>query len=138
MTRRVKTHIRLGIRSVSPSNQCPRCPHEETIGPYLSIAKFRGVCQGDFLRERLGVSPRTFAGFLRERSRSFSARFHGENARLNKLFLFFSHFDLSRAMGVPRQNAKPIFSVGLICTCIRIKYDSLRLVNYYIVCNICT
>ena len=42
MTRRVKAHIRLGIRSVSPSDQSPRCPHEETLGPYLPIAKFRG------------------------------------------------------------------------------------------------
>ena len=42
MTRRVKTHIRLGIRGVSPSDQSPRCPHEETLGTYLPIAKFRG------------------------------------------------------------------------------------------------
>ena len=35
-----ETHIRLGIRSVSPSAQSPRCPHEETLGPYLPIAKF--------------------------------------------------------------------------------------------------
>ena len=33
MTRRVKTHIRLGIRSVSPSDKSPSCPHEETFGP---------------------------------------------------------------------------------------------------------
>ena len=39
MTRRVKTHIRLGIRTVSPSDQSPCCPHEETLGPYLPIAK---------------------------------------------------------------------------------------------------
>ena len=43
MTRRMKTHIRLGIRSVSPSDQSPRCPHEETLGPYIPIAKFRIV-----------------------------------------------------------------------------------------------
>ena len=43
MTRKVKTHIRLDIRSGSPSDQSPRSPHEETLGPYLSIAKFRGV-----------------------------------------------------------------------------------------------
>ena len=68
MTPRVETHIRLGIRSVSPSDQSPRCPHEETFGPYLPIAKFRGV------------SPRNLAEFLRkisqflcELSRSFSA-----------------------------------------------------------------
>ena len=42
MTRQVKAHIRLGILSVSPSDQSPRCPHEEILGPYLPIAKFRG------------------------------------------------------------------------------------------------
>ena len=57
MTRQVKAHIRLGIRSGSPSDQSPRCPHEETLVPYLPIAKFRGV------------SPRNVAGFLREISR---------------------------------------------------------------------
>ena len=40
MTPRVETHIRLGIRSVSPSDQSPRSPHEETLVPYLPIAKF--------------------------------------------------------------------------------------------------
>ena len=69
MTRRVKTHIRLGIRSVSPSDQSPCCPHEETLGPYLSIAKFRGV------------SPQNFAEFHREMSRSFSAKFRGISPR---------------------------------------------------------
>ena len=38
----LKTHIRLGIRSGSPSDQNPRCPHEETLGPYLTFAKCRG------------------------------------------------------------------------------------------------
>ena len=64
MTRRVKTHIRLGIRSVSPSEQSPRCPHEETLGPYLPIAKFRGVSARvlrSFSAKCRGVSPRTFA-----------------------------------------------------------------------------
>ena len=37
----VETHIRLGICSVCVSDQSPRCPHEETFGPYLPIAKFR-------------------------------------------------------------------------------------------------
>ena len=69
MTRRVKTHIRLGIRSVSPSDQCPRCPHEETLGPYVPIAKCRGV------------SPRNVAEFLRKLSRSFSANFRGVSRR---------------------------------------------------------
>ena len=57
MTRRVKTHIRLGIHSVSPSDQSPRCTHAETLGPYLPIAKFRGV------------SPQNLVEFLRETSR---------------------------------------------------------------------
>ena len=72
MTRRVKTHIRLGIRSVSPSDQSPRCLHKETLGPYLPITKSRGV------------SPRNLTEFLRELLWSFSAKFHGENPRRNK------------------------------------------------------
>ena len=72
MTRQVKTHIRLGIFSGSPTYQSPRCPHEETLGPYLPIAKFREV------------SLRNLAEFLREMSRSFSANFRGENPRRNK------------------------------------------------------
>ena len=69
MTRRVKTHIRLGIRSVSSSDQSPRCLHEETFDPYLPITKFRGV------------SPRNLAEFLRKMSRSFSANFRGVSPR---------------------------------------------------------
>ena len=65
MTRQVKTYIGLGIRSGSPSDRSPRCPHEEILGPYLSIAKFRGV------------PPRNLTEFLREMSRSFSANFRG-------------------------------------------------------------
>ena len=94
MTRRVKTHIRLGIRTVSPSDQSPRCPNEETIGPYLPIAKFRGV------------SPRG--------SRSFSAKCRGESPRnfaektLGEIsdFYFPPRKKLFRARGVPRRNAK--------------------------------
>ena len=66
MTLRVETHIRLGIRAVSQSDQSPRCPHEETLGPYLPIAKFRGVSQ------------RNLAEFLRELSRSFAKKSLGE------------------------------------------------------------
>ena len=69
MTRRVKTHIRLGIRSVSPSDQSPHCLHEETLGPYLPIAKFRGVF------------PRNLAEFLRKMLRSFSANFRRVSPR---------------------------------------------------------
>ena len=54
MTHRVKTHIRLGIRSVSPSDQSPRCPHEETLGPNLNIVKCDSA-------NFCGVSPRNFA-----------------------------------------------------------------------------
>ena len=79
MTRRVKTHIRLGIRSVSSSDQSPRCPHEETLGPYLPIAKFRGVSPRNFAEKTLGE----ISDFY------FSPR--------KKIF---------RARGVPRRNAK--------------------------------
>ena len=72
MTRRVKTHIRLGIRSVSLSDQSPRCPHGETLRTYLPITKVRGV------------SLRTFAEIPREISRRFPAKFRGENPRRNK------------------------------------------------------
>ena len=68
MTHRVETHIRLGIRSVSPSDQSPRYPHEETFGPYLPIAKFHGVS----LRKSL-ILPRIFSAKLRR-----------ENPRRNK------------------------------------------------------
>ena len=64
MTHRVKTHIRLGIRSVSPADQSPRCPHEEILGPYLPIAKFRMV------------SSRSLGECLHEMSRSVSVNFH--------------------------------------------------------------
>ena len=57
MTPRVETHIRLGISSVSPSDQSPCCPHEETFGPYLPIAKFLASFSAKYRR----VSPQTFA-----------------------------------------------------------------------------
>ena len=69
MTGRVMAHIRLGIRSVFPSDQSPRYPHEETLGPCLPIAKFRGV------------SPQNVAEFFREISRRKPS---------GKSFLFFS------------------------------------------------
>ena len=80
----------------------PRCPHEETLGPYLPIAKFRGV------------SPRNLAECLREMSRSFSANFCGVSPRnfAEKTLGEISDFYLSlrkklfRARGVPRRNAK--------------------------------
>ena len=37
MTPRVETHIRLGIRSVSPSDQSPLCPHEEILGEIIDF-----------------------------------------------------------------------------------------------------
>ena len=87
MTRRVKTHIRLSIRSVSPSDQRPRCPHEETLGPYLLIATSRGV------------SPRNVAEFLRELPRRKTL---GEISD----FYFPLRKSLFRGRGVPRRNAK--------------------------------
>ena len=68
--------------AVSPSDQSPRCPHEETFGPYLPIAKFRGV------------SPRNLANF------------GGENLRRNNDFYFSPRKNKFRARGVPRRNAK--------------------------------
>ena len=112
MTRRVKTHIRLGLHSVSPSDQSPRCTREETLGPYLPIAKFRGV------------SPQNVAEFLRKMSRSFSANFRGVSPRnfaektLGEIsdFYFSPRKNLFRAGGVPRRNAKKkSFFLGLIC-----------------------
>ena len=50
----METHIRLAIHSVSVSDQSPRCPHEGKLGPYLPIAKFRGVSRrnvAQFFRE---------------------------------------------------------------------------------------
>ena len=80
------THIKLGIRSVSPSDQSPRCPHEETLGPYLPIAKFRGV------------SLRNLVEFLCEMSQTFSTKFRGDNPWQNR-------------KGVQRRNAnKELFS----------------------------
>ena len=96
MTPRVETHIRLGIRSVSPSDQSPRCPHEETLGLYLPIAKLRGV------------SPRNLTEFLRKISRSFSANFRGVSQRnfAEKTLGEISNFYFFRARCVPRRNAK--------------------------------
>ena len=125
MTRRVKTHIRLRIRSVFPSDQSPRCTHEKTLGPYLPIAKFRGI------------SPRSLAECLREMSRSFStnfrgvssAKFHGENPRRNKWLLFFSaKKKLFRARSVPRRNAKKeLFSWADMCVMTAIHRQKAKL-----------
>ena len=102
MTRQVKTHIRLVIRSVSPSDQSPRCPHEETLGPYLPH------------REISRSFSAKFAECLREMSRSFSANFCGVSPRkfaektLGEIsdFYFSPRKKLLRARGVPRRNAK--------------------------------
>ena len=93
MTRRVTTHIRLGIRSVSPSDQSPRYPHEETLGPYLPIAKFRGV------------SPQNVEECHSEMLRSFSENFCAISPRKKNIF---------PARDVPRRNAnkKRVFFLG--------------------------
>ena len=79
MSRRVTTHIRLGIRSVSPSDQSPDYPHEETLGSYLPIVKFRGVSPRNVAEKTLGeISD----------------------------FYFSPRKQLFRARGVPRRNAK--------------------------------
>ena len=54
MTRRVKTHVRLGIHSGSLSNQSPLCTHEEILGPYLPIVKFCGVSPQNVSEKTLG------------------------------------------------------------------------------------
>ena len=83
MTRRVKTHIRLGIRSVSAADQSPRCPHDET---WSVSAKSRGVFPRNVSEKTLGE----ISDFY------FSPR--------KKLF---------RARGVPRRNAqKELFFLG--------------------------
>ena len=89
MTRRVKTHIRLGIYSVSPSDQSPRCTHEETLGPYLSIAKF------------CGVSPQNLAEFLREISRSFAEKTLGEISDL--------YFSLRKGCSAAKRDKRAFF-----------------------------
>ena len=78
MTRRVKTHIRLGVRSVSPSDQSPRSPHDlRFLGNYREISR----C---FFAKSREVCPRNVEEFLRELSRTFSAKFRGENPRRKK------------------------------------------------------
>ena len=85
MTRRVKTHIRLGIRSGSPSDQSSL--------PAWSNLRFlpthREISRSFSAKSRI-VSPQNVAEFLREFLRSFSAEFRGENPRRNKWLLFFS------------------------------------------------
>ena len=103
MTRRVKTYIRLGIRSVSPSDQSPHCPHEETLGPYLPIEK------------SCGVSPRNVAEFLREFLWSFSAKFRGENPQRNVVFIFLREKNYFAQEVYCGEMRKKSFFLGLIC-----------------------
>ena len=115
MTHRAKTHIRLGIRSVSPSDQSPRYPHEEILGPYLPIAKFRGV------------SPRNLAECLREISRSFSANFCGVYPRnfaektlgeISEFYFFLREKkNISRKGCTTAKREKKSFFLGLIYNC---------------------
>ena len=108
MTRRLKTHIRLGIRSVSPSDPSPRCPHEETLGHYLPFAKFRGD------------SSRNLAKCLREMSRSFSANFCGVSPRnfaektLGEINFYFSprKKNISRKGCTSAKREKELFFLG--------------------------
>ena len=99
MTTQVETHIRLDSHSVSPSDQSPRCPHEESLGPYLTYLS------------------RNFTKFFREMSRSFCANFRGvfQQNFAQKTLGEISDFHFSpgkntfRAKGVPRRNAKKEF-----------------------------
>ena len=105
--------MRLGNRSVSPSDQSPRSPHEETLVPYLPITKFRGV------------SPRNLTKFLRKMSRSFSANVLEVSQQnvAEKTVGDISDFYFSprkkkknRVRGVPRRNAKKkVYFLVLIC-----------------------
>ena len=112
MTCQVKTHFRLGIHSGSPSDQSPRCPHEKTFGPYLSVAKFRGV------------SPRNLSHSLCEMLRSFSANFRRVSPRnfaeeiLGEISDFYfsprkHYFAQGVFHGETRKNS---CFLGLICT----------------------
>ena len=83
MTRRVKTHIRLGIRSVSPSDQSPRCPHEKKL---RALPTHREISRSFSAKSR-GVSPRNVVEFLRELLRSFSAKFRG--VTFGEISIFF-------------------------------------------------
>ena len=107
MTRRVKTRIRLGIHSVSASDQRPRCPHEETLDPYLPIAK----CSWSVSAKSRGVSPRNLAEFFRELFRVSPQNFTEKTLGEISDFYFSPRKQLFRARGVPRRNArKELFS----------------------------
>ena len=113
MTRRAKTHIWLGIRSVSPSDQSPRYPHKEILDPYLPVAKFRGI------------SPQHLMECLREMSRSFSANFCGVSPRkfAEKTLGDTSDFyfsprkkkNISRKGCTAAKRERKVFCLGLIC-----------------------
>ena len=84
MTRRVKTQIRLGIRSVSPSDQI------------MSLRTIREILRSFSAKSR-GVSPRNFA-----------------EKTLGKIsdFYFSPRKNIFRARGVPRQTRKKSFFLG--------------------------
>ena len=98
----METHIRPDIRSVFPSDQSRRCLHEESLGPYLPVAKFHGVSLRNFSANFRRVSPQNFA----EKTLGEICDFYFSP---RKVFCF-------RAMGIPRRNAKKSFFLGLICT----------------------
>ena len=89
------THIRLVIRSVSPFDQSPRCPYEETFGPYLPIAKLRRVPPRTFAENTLceisdfHFSPRKKK--KKKKKKNFRAR---GVTRRNAMKEFFSWADL--------------------------------------------
>ena len=97
MTCRVKTRIRLGIHSDSPSDQSPCCPHEETLGPYLHIAK---CC---------GVTPRNVAEFLREIS--------GRKPSAKKVISIFPCKKIISHKGCSTAKREKRAFFGLFCIC---------------------
>ena len=87
--RPAETHIRLGIRSVSRSCQSLRCPHAETVDPYLPIAI----------------------------SRSLSEKSRGENSRRKKWFLFFSakHIFSRKGCSAAKREKRAFFLGWSVC-----------------------
>ena len=74
--------ISLGIRSVSPSDQSPRCPHEETLGPYLPIVKFCGVSPRNFAEKTLGeINDFYFSPRKKKKKKISQGVFRGETRK---------------------------------------------------------
>ena len=148
MTRRVKIHIRLGIRSDSPSDQSPHCPHEETLGPYLHIAKFlckmsrsvsanfRRVSPGNIAEKTLGKKSDFY--FCPQKQLFCARGFLQWNAKKRAFFLGWSVvqilewlqqiFWVSKYFGNLQylfiKRFTPSITTGLRCTLIKVKRNT--------------